>query len=86
MDKIFNNEKITIDGKDLSEEIKKIFICIFQDLRSNRCGLNISTEKNVFGFMFDPTEKPNFGIGGELTMENIKAMRDFLTDVLEGKA
>ena len=71
----------TITENDLLESSKKVFMCMFHDLMTQRHGINITTPKEVFGFLL---EKDDLMIqaGGELTMEKARALRDFLSDLL----
>ena len=62
----------------------KILIFMFHDLHTYKYGLNISPpESESFIVMFERLDS-NLA-GGELTMENAKALRDFLNDLLDGK-
>lgn len=74
-----------MDLKELEKGLDKVFICIFHDLQTDKFGLNISDRHEVLGFLFEKKERPNFGIGGELTDEQIFAIRDFLTDIINEK-
>lgn len=62
----------------------KVSLCIFKDFQTKKYGINITAPKLVLGFLME--NDPSMGLGGELTTDKIKALRDFLTDVLEGKA
>lgn len=71
--------------EDIEKGLDKVFICIFHDLQTDMYGLNISDRHVCINFLFEKKERPNFGIGGELTDEQIIAMRDFLTDIINEK-
>ena len=71
--------------KDLENNSRKVILCIGVDFRMNEYYLNITTSEEIFScpLLFAPENliiKPF--IGGELTMENIKALHTFLTDLL----
>lgn len=77
-----DDPKVTVNGKDLNEELKKTFMCMFHDLRTNCHGLNITTPTEVFGFLLDKDDL-NKQAGGILTYEKALALRDFLNDFLK---
>ena len=58
------------------------FISTFRILQSSRSGLNISTRIGIFECVLAEESRMNFGVGGLITKENIIALREFLTDVL----
>lgn len=69
-----------------------ITMCVFKDMRTNKFGLNVTINHNrppqdaydgeVFSCELDHT-LVNFGLGGNLSLENALALRDFLNDHLE---
>jgi len=77
-----DKKTITLTTKDIEEGLKKTFMCMFHDLRSNCHGLNITTPTEVFGFLLDK-DYLNQQAGGILTDDKARALRDFLNNHLK---
>ena len=72
----------TVKQEESNNPKTYFFMCIFKDFATNKYGLNISTEIEIFTLLFDINPTMTLGLGGALDNERISALRDFLTDVL----
>ena len=75
-----------MNRKDLDEPLERFAICIGSDVRRYENVLHVNGNKKVFTCDLEDRGVVHPYIGGTVTREEIQLLRDFLTDILEGKA
>lgn len=79
-------ESSVITQDDLVSEPNFLFMCMFKDLHTGKYGLNVTTNRTVFGFLLEENPDTISPVGGILSDIQVEQLCNHLTAYLANHA